>query len=47
MSQFDQADSLAKQYGGNLGQELAKAAAASLTGTAAIAAPSPAPTPAE
>lgn len=47
MSQFDQADSLAKQYGGNLGQELAKAAAASLTGNAAIAAPSPTPTPAE
>ena len=30
MSQFDQADSLAKQYGGNLGMELAKAAAEKL-----------------
>jgi len=32
MSAFDQAASLAKQYGGNLGQELAKAAAAQLIG---------------
>lgn len=32
MSQFDQAASLAKQYGGDLGQELAKAAAAQLLG---------------
>jgi len=30
MSAFDQADSLAKQYGGNLGQELARTAAAQL-----------------
>ena len=33
MSAFDQADSLAKQYGGNLGTELAKAAAAQLMGS--------------
>jgi len=32
MSDFDQADSLSKQYGGNLGQEMAKAAAARLMG---------------
>jgi hypothetical protein len=32
MSAFDAAASLAKQYGGNLGEELAKAAAAQLTG---------------
>ena len=32
MSAFDQAASLAKQYGGNLGEELAKAAAAQLIG---------------
>jgi len=32
MSAFDQAASLAKQYGGNLGEELAKAAAAQLLG---------------
>ena len=32
MSAFDQTASLAKQYGGNLGQELAKAAAAQLIG---------------
>lgn len=32
MSAFDQAASLAKQYGGNLGTELAKAAAAQLLG---------------
>ena len=31
-SKFDEADSLAKQYGGNLGQELARAAAANLLG---------------
>jgi len=35
MSQFDQADSLAKQYGGNLGQELAKRAAEQLMGSSA------------
>lgn len=39
MSQFDQAASLAKQYGGDLGQELAKAAAAQLLGGHAISAP--------
>jgi len=33
MSAFDQADSLAKQYGGSLGNELAKIAAATLLGT--------------
>ena len=32
MSAFDQADSLAKQYGGSLGNELAKIAAATLLG---------------
>lgn len=32
MSAFEKADSLAKQFGGNLGQELAKAAAAELLG---------------
>lgn len=34
MSRFDQAASLASQYGGNLGQELAKHAAATLMGNA-------------
>jgi len=33
MSAFEQAASLAKQYGGNLGNELAKVAAATLLGT--------------
>ena len=33
MSAFEQAASLAKQYGGNLGNELAKAAAQALLGT--------------
>lgn len=39
MSAFEKADSLAKQFGGNLGQELAKAAAAELLGnpTGAVA----------
>ena len=32
MSEFDNAASLAKQYGGNLGEELAKAAVAQLLG---------------
>lgn len=32
MSEFDKADSLAKQYGGNLGEQLAKAAAEKLLG---------------
>jgi hypothetical protein len=44
MSQYDQADSLAKQYGGNLGQELAKAAAEKLIGASAQAV-TPANTP--
>ncbi len=34
MSQFDQANSLAKQYGGNFGQELARMTAEHLLGTA-------------
>lgn len=46
MSAYDQADSLAKQYGGNLGQELAKTAAALLTGNANPV-PTPQPTPTE
>lgn len=33
MSAYEQADSLAKQYGGNFGQELAKMAAAQLLGS--------------
>lgn len=37
MSKFDQAASLASQYGGNFGQELAKAAAAMLTGATPVA----------
>lgn len=36
MSAFDQAASLAKQYGGNLGEELAKAAAAQLLGGVSV-----------
>lgn len=32
MSEFDKADSLARQYGGNLGDQLAKAAAERLLG---------------
>ena len=32
MSKFDAADSLSKQYGGNLGNEIAKVAAANLLG---------------
>jgi len=39
MSAFDQAASLAAQYGGNLGQELAKAAAGNLMGLSPISAP--------
>jgi hypothetical protein len=42
MSAFDQADSLAKQYGGSLGNELARIAAANLLGHN----PSPQATPA-
>ena len=37
MSAFDNAASLAKQYGGNLGTELAKVAVAQLLGTNAVA----------
>jgi hypothetical protein len=39
MSKFDQAASLAKQYGGNLGEELAKHAAAQLLGKPTVDAP--------
>lgn len=39
MSSFDQAASLAAQYGGNFGQELAKTAAQAILGTAAPSAP--------
>lgn len=39
MSAFDNAASLAKQYGGNLGEELAKAAAAQLLGSTQSSAP--------
>lgn len=39
MSSFDQAASLASQYGGNFGQELAKSAAQAILGTAASSAP--------
>jgi len=35
MSSFDQAASIAEQYGGNFGQELAKTAAQAILGTAA------------
>ena len=35
MSAFEQAASLAKQYGGNFGQELARASVASLLGNSA------------
>jgi len=45
MSAFDQAASLAKQYGGNLGEELAKAAAAQLLGGNNVSAPAPVATP--
>jgi hypothetical protein len=41
MSAFEQAASLASQYGGNLGEELAKQAAASLLGTGAVSTPAP------
>ncbi len=43
-SKFDKAASMAAQYGGNLGQELAKAAALELlAGTRSAAVPAPAP----
>jgi len=38
MSAYEKADSLAKQFGGNLGQELARQAAADLLGTPATVA---------
>ena len=44
MSKFDQAASLAEQYGGNFGQELAKAAASNLTGRSPSAPATPAVT---
>ena len=45
MSAFDQAASLAEQYGGNFGAELAKAAAQQIIGgTPAVDAPLPTPT---
>lgn len=43
MSAFDNAASLAKQYGGNLGEELAKAAVAQLLGTSKASAPASVP----
>lgn len=48
MSAFDQAASLASQYGGNFGQELARMAAANLLGKSnTVAAPVAAPASAE
>lgn len=41
MSAFDKAHSLAQQYGGSLGAELARQAAAMLNGTAPSASPAP------
>lgn len=41
MSAFDQAASLAKQYGGNLGSELARIAAQALTGSLPQSNPAP------
>lgn len=47
MSAFDQAASLSAQYGGNLGQELARSAAQMLLGgNHHVAQPTPAPAPA-
>lgn len=45
MSEFDQAASLASQYGGNLGQELAKHAAAKLMGGQSLQDTTPEPVP--
>lgn len=45
MSAFDQADSLAKQYGGNLGKSLADRAADSLLGNKTAQAPAQVPNP--
>lgn len=41
MSAYDQAASIAAQYGGNFGQELARMAAASLLGNQGTSAPEP------
>lgn len=41
MSAFDQASSIAAQYGGNFGQELAKMSAASILGVTPADAPAP------
>jgi hypothetical protein len=43
MSAFDQAASIAEQYGGNFGQELAKQAAQSILGGSSTSAPASAP----
>jgi hypothetical protein len=45
MSAFDQASSIAAQYGGNFGQELARSAAQAILGTAAPAGSVPQNTP--
>ena len=42
MSAFDQAASIAEQYGGNFGQELAKMSAAAILGTTPVEAAAPA-----
>lgn len=47
MSKFDQAASLAKQYGGNLGEALAKAAAEQLLGSKPAVVPDAQATPAK
>lgn len=47
MSAFEQAASLAKQYGGNFGQELAKAAVANILGGNSNAATTEVPAKAE
>ena len=43
MSKFDQADSLARQYGGNLGEQIARASAEALLGITPTPASVPAP----
>ena len=47
MSAFDQAASIASQYGGNFGAELAKMSAASILGQSAPSAPAKADAPVE
>jgi len=47
MSAFDQASSIASQYGGNFGQELAKQAAQSILGVTPNAAPAAPASPAD